>query len=88
MRHGGASGGFNIFSTNGVLPRCGERTPSGPPTMAQGRGDHARLLAYAAKRRLAAQSSSPDRAYWRAGAPVALQKAIAIRRDQGLAKLP
>jgi hypothetical protein len=56
--------------------------------MAQGRGDHARLLAHAAKRRLAAQSPSPDRAYWRAGAPVALQKAIAIRRDQGLAKLP
>jgi hypothetical protein len=88
MGHGSASGGFNIFSTNGVLPRVGEPSPSGSPKMVQGRGDHARLLAHAAKRRLAAQNPSPDRAYWRAGAPVALQKAIAIRRDQGLAKLP
>jgi hypothetical protein len=56
--------------------------------MAEGRADHARMLAYAAKRRLAAQSPSDDRAYWKAGAPIALNRAIAIRRDAGLAKLP
>jgi hypothetical protein len=62
--------------------------------MAAGRADHARMLAHAAKRRLAAQTvpndrtPSDDRAYWKACAPTALQRATAIRREAGLAKLP
>jgi len=80
--------GFNIFSTNGVVPQGAASSPFGLPTMREGRADHARMLAHAAKRRLAAQSEDPDRAYWKAGAPVALNRAIAIRRDAGLAKLP
>jgi hypothetical protein len=88
MSQGRASCAFNIFSTNGVVPQGVGVPPFGLPRMAQGRADHARLLAHAAKRRLAAQLQSPDRAYWKAGAPVALNKAIAIRLDAGLSKLP
>jgi hypothetical protein len=88
MRQGLASCGFNIFSTNGVAPDGGAAGSTGLPIMAQGRADHARLLAHAAKRRLAAQSQADDRAYWKAGAPIALTRAIAIRREAGLAKLP
>jgi hypothetical protein len=46
------------------------------------------MLAYAAKRRLAAGRPSVDRAYWKACAPAALTRAITIRREAGLAKLP
>jgi hypothetical protein len=88
MKHGSGSCGFNIFSTNGVLPKGGSAAAFGLPTMSAGRADHARMLAHAAKRRAAAQIPSPDRDYWKAGAPIALNKAIAIRRDAGLAKLP
>jgi hypothetical protein len=88
MRHGNASRGFNIFSTNGAVPHDGLTAPFGSPGMAFGRADHARMLAYAAKRRLAAGAPSADRAYWKACAPAALTKAISIRRDAGLAKLP
>jgi len=88
MRHGSAIRSFNIFSTNGMVPQGGLAAFSRSPAMAQGRADHARMLAHAAKRRLAAGNPSSDRAYWMACAPVALEKAIAIRRDWGLAKLP
>ena len=49
------------------------------------RSDHARMLAHAAKRRLAA--SGEDGAYWKACAPAALAKASAIRA-RGLVRLP
>jgi len=88
MKYGRESSGFNIFSTNGVVPHGGAPLLSGPPMMAQGRADHARMLAHAAARRLAAHRLSPDRAYWKAGAPIALSRAISIRQDKGLAKLP
>ncbi len=80
--------GFNIFSTNGAVPDGVFAAQTGLPVKAQGRADHAQMLAYAAKRRLAAQSPSEDRAYWMACAPVALSRAITIRRDAGLATLP
>jgi hypothetical protein len=88
MRHGSATRSFNIFSTNGVVPDSGLLTQHGLPAMSEGRADHAKMLAYAAKRRLAVGGPAADRAYWKACAPVALKRAIAIRRDAGLAKLP
>jgi hypothetical protein len=88
MRHGSATRGFNIFSTNGAVPHDGLTTPFGSPGLAVGRADHARMLAHAAKRRLAAGALSEDRTYWKACAPAALDKAIAIRCEAGLAKLP
>jgi len=88
MRHGIGNGGFNIFSTNGVVPLGVLAAQAGVPVMALGRADHARMLAHAAKRRLAAQSRSDDSGYWKACAPDALTKAIAIRREAGFARLP
>jgi hypothetical protein len=88
MKHGGTLGGFNIFSTNGAVPPGVLGAQVGLPTMAQGRADHARMLAHAAKRRLSAQSPFEDSAYWKACAPAALSKAIRIRQEAGLAKLP
>ena len=88
MRHGSASCGFNIFSTNGVVPFGRSSGAAGPPAMAHGRADHARMLAHAAKRRLAAQVPADDSDYWKACAPIAVHRAIAIRREAGLAKLP
>ena len=49
------------------------------------RGDHARMLSHAAQRRLRAWGE--DRAYWLAGAPVALAQAATLRA-QGFAPLP
>ena len=49
------------------------------------RGDHARLLAHAAQRRLRAKGE--DRAYWMAGAPLALARAASLRAE-GLPRLP
>jgi len=80
--------GFNIFSTNGAVPTRFFGALGGSPAMAKGRADHARMLAHAAKRRLAAQETLADRAYWKACAPAALNMAIAIRCDAGLATLP
>ncbi len=57
-----------------------------PIAPALGRADHARMLAHAAKRRLAAQGQDAD--YWKACAPAALAKAAAIRADAGFARLP
>jgi hypothetical protein len=51
-----------------------------------GRADHARMLAHAAKRRLAAQGQ--DAQYWKACAPAAIAKAAAIRSHAGFARLP
>jgi len=88
MKQASWIGGFNIFSTNGAFPPGVSAAQSGLPVMTRGRGDHAKMLAHAAKRRLAAQAPSEDRAYWKACAPAAVTSAIAIRRDAGLAKLP
>jgi hypothetical protein len=88
MKYGDAMSGFNVFSTNGAVPRGFFAAQIGLPPMAQGRADHAKMLAHAATRRRAAQRPSEDRAYWKACAPVAINRAIAIRRDVGLAKLP
>ncbi len=51
-----------------------------------GRADHARMLAHAAKRRLAAKGQ--DAGYWKACAPAAIAKAAAIRLDASFARLP
>ncbi len=80
--------GFNIFSTNGVVPQGVFAAQAGLPAMAKGRADHAMMLTHAAARRRAAQQPSQDRAYWKACAPVAVSRAIEIRREAGLAKLP
>jgi hypothetical protein len=88
VKQGCAQFSFNVFSTGGVMPSGGFFAHASLPTMFNGRAGHAKMLAHAAKRRLAAQGPSQDRAYWKAGAPVALNRAIAIRRDAGLAKLP
>jgi hypothetical protein len=50
------------------------------------RGRHALMLAYAAQRRRAA-SGQADSRYWKAAAPVALDKARALRAE-GLPGLP
>jgi len=88
MRYGGDIRGFNIFSTNGAVPPGLFAAQPGLPIMARGRADHAKMLTHAATRRLAAQTSPQDRAYWKACAPVALHRAIEMRRAAGLAKLP
>ena len=63
--------------------------PSSGVAMAYGRADHARMLAHAAKRRLAAQcASTPDADYWKTCAPAALAKAASIRAEAGFARLP
>jgi hypothetical protein len=80
--------GFNIFSTNGAVPQGLFAAQAGVPAMAQGRADHAKMLAHAATRRLAAQRPSEDRSYWKRCAPIAVERAIAIRREAGLARLP
>ncbi len=59
--------------------------PRGTGTAGSARSDHARMLAHAAKRRLAA--SGEDAAYWKACAPAAIAKASAIRAA-GLVRLP
>jgi hypothetical protein len=51
-----------------------------------GRADHARMLAHAAKRRLAARGQ--DAGYWKACAPAAIAKAAAIRAEASFARLP
>ncbi len=88
MKHSRDICGFNIFSTNGAVPQGFFAAQIGLPEMACGRADHAKMLAHAATRRLAALRPSDDRAYWKACAPAALNRAIAIRCDLGLAKLP
>ena len=52
---------------------------------------HAQALAYAARRRRAAQAQAcggPDLAYWKAGVPVALARAAAIRAEPCFRRLP
>ena len=51
---------------------------------------HAQALAYAARRRRAAQSGcgGPDLAYWKAGVPVALARAASIRAEPCFGRLP
>jgi hypothetical protein len=67
--------------------------PGEPRQDGGGRGRHAQALAYAAQRRRAAQAcrrlnNGVDAAYWKAGAPAALARALTIRLDEGLARLP
>jgi hypothetical protein len=88
MKHGSAIGGFNIFSTNGAVPHGLLSAQSGSPVIAQGRADHAKMLAHAAKRRRAAQPPSQNSGYWKSCAPAAVRKATAIRQASGLARLP
>ncbi len=88
LKHGGSMSGFNIFSTGGAVPHGFFAAQTGLPAMAQGRANHAKMLAHAATRRRAAQTRSEDTAYWKACAPIAVKRAIAIRCDAGLAKLP
>ena len=57
------------------------------------RGRHAQALAYAATRRRAAvqahgERRGVDRAYWTAGVPAALARAVGIRGEVGCARLP
>jgi hypothetical protein len=61
-------------------------TLGGPGPAAAARSDHARMLAHAAKRRLAA--SGPDGDYWKACAPAAVARAAAIRSRGGFVPLP
>ena len=56
-----------------------------PRPRSAARGDHARMLAHAAQRRLRAKGE--DRAYWMAGAPLALARATSLRAE-GFAPLP
>jgi hypothetical protein len=53
---------------------------------ADARSTHARMLAHAAKRRLAARGE--DAGYWKACAPAALARAAAIRASGALPRLP
>jgi hypothetical protein len=55
----------------------------GPST----RSEHARMLAHAAKRRLAARGGE-DAGYWKACAPAAVAKAAALRTQAGFTRLP
>ena len=59
---------------------------SQPAERQYGRADHARMLAHAAKRRMAAQGLDGD--YWKACAPAAIAKAAAIRTERSFARLP
>lgn len=66
---------------------------SAPPVMAparpaHGRADHARMMAYAARRRSAASMPGEDRGYWKTCAPAAVAKAAAMRCEGGFARLP
>ena len=71
----------------------GGYTPAASPTFAAepfGRADHARMLAHAAKRRRAAANGmvGDDIDYWKACAPAAIAKAVAIRAQTCFARLP
>lgn len=57
------------------------------------RASHARALAYAAQRRRAALASRDadngvDTAYWKAGVPAAIARAVALRAEPRFARLP
>ena len=67
--------------------RSGATLPGEPRADAPPRAQHALMLAYAAQRRRAAAGTS-DPWYWKAAAPVALDKARALRTGMGLAELP
>ena len=60
--------------------------PGDASTGASSRAEHARMLAHAAARRLRAMGE--DRAYWLKGAPAALGRAMAIRTEGRLPRLP
>ena len=64
--------------------------PSAGLIKAHSRADHARMLAHAAKRRLASQQPAGDHDadYWKACAPAAVAKAAAIRAEASFARLP
>lgn len=65
----------------------GAAVPGEPRSFAPGRAQHALMLAYAAQRRRAA-SGPTDARYWKAAAPVALDKARALRIADGFPALP
>ena len=57
------------------------------------RASHAQALAYAARRRRAANEASErengvDGAYWKAGVPAAIARAAALRNGPSFARLP
>lgn len=73
-----------------LVAAAGDRSAIALPMAAPGsrsgaRGDHARMLAHAAQRRLRAKGE--DRAYWLAGAPLALAEAASLRAA-GFSRLP
>ncbi len=65
----------------------GATLPGQPRAFASIRAQHALMLAYAAQRRRAAAGPSDPR-YWKAAAPVALDKARALRTAVGFPALP
>ena len=65
----------------------GAALPGEPRSFAPSRAQHALMLAYAAQRRRAAAGTSDPR-YWKAAAPVALDKARALRTASGFPELP
>lgn len=69
-----------------AAPAAPSAVAASAPARAQGRADHARMLAYAAKRRLCAGGADGD--YWKACAPAAIAKAMAIRGEGSFARLP
>ncbi len=72
-------------ATHAALPGDRRVREPGP------RERHAQALAYAARRRRAAQAQAcggPDLAYWKAGVPVALARAASIRAEPCFGRLP
>jgi hypothetical protein len=65
----------------------GAALPGEPRSFAPQRAQHALMLAYAAQRRRAAAGPSDPR-YWKAAAPVALDKAKALRTAPDFPELP
>lgn len=72
-------------------------TPAAPPVQRivqqTSRGEHARMLAIAAARRMRAAERAglhreEDAGYWKAVAPTAVRKARVLRRHCGFASLP
>ena len=73
------------FSVTPIGTLLGASTPS-RPSAGGARSDHARMLAYAATRRHAAQGVAG--ADWKACAPAAIAKAAEIRAGAGFSRLP
>jgi hypothetical protein len=74
------------FKPSRLTPVPAPATRTMPVAQNLGRADHARMLAHAAKRRLSAHGE--DAGYWKACAPAAIAKAVAIRTEATFARLP